>query len=143
MLQTCHTGACFSSDGISHGSPSPSFSSMLSVSSDSCNKGVEYPAYPNSADSDFFLVWIPGLPDLRCLCHLTPEHRRHQFTQVSSAGNGNLDVIARLPHLLLGFSDSLRTSSSLSLQYENKGETTALDVHLGVMGTQPAKQEKK
>lgn len=131
MLQTCHAGACFSSDGISHGS--------LSVSADSCNKGVEHSAHPDSAASDFFLVWIPGLLNLRCLCHLTTEHRRHQFTQVSSAGNGHLDVIAWLPHLLLGFSDSLRTSSSLSFQYENKGETTALDVHLGVKGTQPAK----
>lgn len=30
------------------------------VSSEGCNKGVEYSAHPNSAVYNFFLVWIPG-----------------------------------------------------------------------------------
>lgn len=142
MLQTCHTRACFPSDGIGPGSQSPSFCNRP-VSSDGCKKAVEYSAYPKFSCFRLLLGRISRLPDLRCLRHLPPEHRRHQFSHVSSAGNGDLDVIARPPHLLLGFSDSRRASASLSFPSENKGEAAALDVHLGVMGSQPAEQEKK
>lgn len=72
-----------SSDGISPGSWS-NFFHKLAFFLYCWNEGVGGSARPDSVASSFSLLWILGLANPQCLCHLTPQHRNSKCPSLVS-----------------------------------------------------------
>lgn len=85
-----------------------------------------------------------GSPCFTVFPHLSPEHR-NRFIQFGFTSNDNLSATAQFPHLLWGLLQFTKyfLITYFFFHFKNKGRIIALDVHLYVVGTQQAKQEKK